>query len=149
MSKHRKTFAPQADQGFNRNDFHESDKPQEETTDSPEHLAAVRKSDAKKHFSSMSDRLAEDTLFYRNHKWAGADKYFPNKDQHIMRIVSKFYPYARGGELLIDEPNNEAEMIFAYEKQKFFKQNKLGFRHVVIEPNDTKLDLLLEQLGEL
>lgn len=115
----------------------------------PAHRAALQRQAEKQkplRYVTLADKIAEDTFFIRNYKYYGSDKQYPETVDHAMRTVSKAYPYAKGGLLLVDEPLNELEMIRAYEKAKTLK--KLGFRFVVVE-RDSTLDMLLEQLGEL
>lgn len=114
--------------------------------ESPAHAAALRRQELRQRFITLSDQIAESTLFFRNYKYRGADQLFPKDIEFDWRVVTKAYPNAKGGLLLVDEPRNEYEMLIAYEKQKTLK--KQGFRHIVIE-GDATLEDLLQQLGEL
>jgi hypothetical protein len=110
------------------------------------HDNRVNRFESKKQFTSLADRIAESHLFIRNYKFKEADKLYARNTHIDYRFVSKIYPHAKGGPLLVDEPRSEHQSIVAYEKQKELK--KLGYRHIVIEENSTLYDCL-KQLGEL
>ena len=115
--------------------------------DSPKHRAAIEKCDARKRLIAVSDQIAKSLVWFRNWKWPGSEDMFPRSVE--MRTVEKYYPYAEGGPLLVDEPRDERDVVLCYEKQKVLK--KLGFRHIVVEsyPRATTLFDALEQLGEI
>ena len=94
-------------------------------------------------YQSKADRLAESTIYHRNWKWPNADDYYPLRPG--MRLVDKYYPYARGGPLLVDEPEDIELIEACYYKQKILQ--KLGHRYVVLDKN-TDIMNALEQLGE-
>lgn len=126
----------ETDQGIETNE-----KPKDET--SPAHEKALRKLGSRQDFVTMSDQIAQHALYHRNYKYPNGWKYFPANPE--MHQVTKYYPLAVGGPLLVDEPRTEWEMVLAYEKQKTLK--KSGLRHIVIEKDSTMEDLW-EQLGE-
>lgn len=97
-------------------------------------------------YYSLSDELAESTVYFRNHRLKEADILYPDFTQLNYRFVTKYYPYAKGGPLFVDEVRGEYQTKIAYEKQKTLK--KLGYRHIVIQENSTFYDCL-EQLGEI
>lgn len=117
-------------------------------------LASV---DRRQKFVTLSDQIAKEVLFFRNYKWPGANRAYPDDIDCDMRFVTKYYPHTDGGKpLYVDEPMTEREMVKAYEKQKVLK--KLGMRHLVIDPTHldsegksipgSTLSDCLEQLGE-
>jgi hypothetical protein len=110
----------------------------------PAHRTALRKAEMRQQFNTLADQIAEHCLYFRNWKFHGADQVFP-KDPEA-RFVTKMYPYAKGGMLLVDEPRTEKQMLQAYERHKFFNKKKI--RHIVIEADSSLYDLL-EQLGEM
>ena len=91
---------------------------------------------------SLSDRLAGDQFYYLHHYWPGCRAF--ERDNPRLRIVKKFYPYAEGGELYVDEP------VFPFQKLECERKAPImraaGLRYVVIEP-DTTYDEALAQLG--
>lgn len=97
-------------------------------------------------FVTVGDQVAEHTHYERNYKYPGADQLFPNWLDADQRIVTKCYPLAKKGMLLVSEPRHEAEVKKAWEKHKILR--KLGFRHIVVEPDTTLYDALA-QLGEI
>lgn len=117
-----------------------------DTVEAPSHKAALASFDARKRLIAIADQIAESLLWFRNWKWQGSDLFFPLDPD--MRLVDKYYPYAKGGPLLVDEPGDEDQAKKSYDKQKVLK--KLGYRFIVVEMNPaTTLFDALEQLGEL
>lgn len=112
--------------------------------DDAKHQRLIQKSDDRKKFISIADQVAQSTIFTRNWKWPGADQHYPLEAD--LRMVSKYYPYAQGGPLLVDDAYDQKEAAELFLKQKILR--KLGFRHVVIESDSSLFDVL-EQLGEI
>lgn len=78
----------------------------------------------------LAARLAGDTIgAMRNFRIRDAEKHFPH--QPMMRTVEKYYPYAKGGPLLVDEPNTEREVTACQEKAKILKS--LGYRYLILQ----------------
>lgn len=100
--------------------------------------------DRRHKFVATSDQLAESLDYVLNWKWPGSDAFYPNDPD--MRLVDKYYPRAKGGPLLVDEPRGKHEVDLAYKKQKVLKSQ--GFRHLVIEEQAVFIDLI-EQIGDL
>jgi len=120
--------------------------PDQET---PQHEAALARCDERKRLIAVADHIAKDPTWFLNWKWPGSNAKFPYRPE--MRTVDKYYPFARDDRgnicpLLVDEPQHKETIDLAYEKQKILKE--LGFRHVVIEPDTSVYDALV-QLGEL
>jgi hypothetical protein len=112
----------------------------------PAHRNALRKWDEKQEFLYPLERITQSKVCFRKEKFPGADEAYPHPQQALYRFVSKYYPYAVGGPLYVDEPQNETEIHRAYERQKVMK--KLKLRYLIVE-RDSTYDMLLEQLGEL
>lgn len=115
------------------------------SVDLASHRRSLQKYEEKQQWLYPIERIAQDKLFIRQVKFPGSDEAYPEVTQALFRFVSKYYPYAKGGPLYVDEPKNEKEVYRAYERQKVIK--KLGFRHLIVE-HDTTYEHLLEQLGE-
>lgn len=119
--------------------------------DTPEHKRAILKAELRQKFITLADQVAEHVLYFRNYKYKGADKAYPDSLHALQRFTTKCYPYAKGGLLLVDEPKNAREEKLAFEKQKVLKE--LGFRHIVISEYDATKQVtlhdLMEQLGEI
>lgn len=131
----------------NHDAFHQD----EEKKDSPTHLARIRHTESRQHFSCLADRVAVNFVGCQlNYRIPHAEMHYPIDIES--RFVSKYFPNAIGGPLYVDEPKTQAQMIKAYEKQKLLK--KLGFRSVVIEISseyeelDTAFADCMDQLGE-
>lgn len=118
--------------------------------DTPAHKRAILRLENRQKFITLSDQVAQHTLYFRNYKYQGADKAYPDSIHALQRFVTKCYPYAENGLLLVDEPKNAYEEKLAFEKQKVLKA--LGFRHIIICEYDaakqSTLYDLMEQLGE-
>lgn len=143
--KKKTIIAPEASIGEQRVDMEDGEVQTESQKDetSPAHEKALRRVGSRQEFVTLSDQLAEHPLYHRNYKYPNGWKYFPQNSE--MHQVTKYYPLAKGGPLLVDEPRTENEMVLAYEKQKVLK--KSGLRHIVVEKDSTMEDLW-EQLGE-
>lgn len=120
--------------------------------ESPEHTRALLRAELRSQFVTLAEQLAESTLFFRNYKYKGADKEYPDDLHALQRFVTKCFPHAKNGMLLVDEPKNEREAKLCFEKQIVLK--KLGFRHVVIQfyeglKSETTLHDCMKQLGEI
>ena len=114
--------------------------------DTPEHERLIAKVDARHRALAIADQIAESAVWFRNWKYPGADKLYPLDP--YMRFVDKYYPYAKGGPLLVDEPATELEYRKSLEKQVVLK--RAGFRHIVIRMLPaTSLYEAREQLGEV
>lgn len=123
-----KMVAPEVKQKGKYVDF---DAPEKEKPDSAAHQRALRRADLRKQFISIDSQFAESNVHFRNYKYQDAHMIYPNVTDVDMRFVSKCYPYARGGLLLVDEPRNALEKEKAVRKQIVLR--KLGFRHVIVE----------------
>jgi len=104
------------------------------------------KSNLRSQFVTLAEQVAESTHFVRNFKFPESIRVYPFDVDVDQRFVSKCFPLAKGGMLLVDEPVSEVQKAKAYEKQKILKS--LGYRHLVIEETMTLGDCL-EQIGAL
>lgn len=88
-------------------------------------------------FKSLAEKIARDQLFYRNHYYPGGREAFAFNIRGA--TVDKYFPYAEGGPLFIDE-------VLRTEDQELFKKKteimkSLGHRYVAIMPGMTELDI--------
>lgn len=93
---------------------------------------------ARQKLKSLSDTIAQDTLFYKNHYYPGGREVFADKKE--LQSVDKFYPYADGGPLFVDECSRDFELPIYLEKEKVMK--KLGLRYLLIKPGMTELEAI-------
>lgn len=147
-----KIVAPETRQKGKYVNFDEEDKAK---PDSVAHQKALKRSELRKTFVSVDSQFAESNHLFRNYKYTNANTIFPHSVDADKRFVSKCYPYAKGGLLLVDEPKNDKERVVMLEKHKVLR--KLGFRHVVLEDwvenedgtkRATDIYDLAKQLGE-
>lgn len=99
--------------------------------------AAIRS----RQFGSIAERFANDKHFQRNHIWPGAKEAFPTNKK--MWYVDRYFPYADGGPLFVDEPTRlslETEKDNFELKKEIMK--KLGHRYVVIRPGMSEIDVM-------
>ncbi len=94
-----------------------------------------------KHYSSVAERVAESSVCFRNFKFKGALEAFPSEP--TMRTVEQYFPYAVGGELLVDSPNNDASRKEC--ARKAIVLAKLGYRYLIVESDMDEFQAL-EQL---
>lgn len=136
-------IAPESTQKSVTIDFDDPEESKDVMT--PEHKAALRRCELRKQFTSIQDQFAESNLYQRNYKYRNADKMYPGELDFDERIVTRCYPYAKGGMLLMDEPKNEKQKEKAYIKQK--KLWEAGVRHVVFEEKMDVFDLAKQLEG--
>ena len=74
-----------------------------------------------KNLSPVSDQVAESTFYFRNYKYQNADKLWPNFLDVDQKFITKCYPYAKGGMLLVDEPTNEKQKALCLKKQEVLR----------------------------
>lgn len=89
----------------------------------------------------MAAKVAESVNYTRNWKFKNADKHFPHHP--IMRRVEKYFPYAAGGPLFLDEPTSELEIKEC--QQKALVMAKEGLRYCYIT-RDMTLEEIRKQL---
>jgi hypothetical protein len=85
----------------------------------------------RRYYPSVAERAAESEIAYRNFKFKGAEEAFPNEP--AMRTVDQYFPYAVGGELLVDSPVTERERKNCERKAVVLK--KLGYKYLIVVPD--------------
>ena len=95
-----------------------------------------------KELRTVADHLAGDKEIRKNNIIEGIRKTHPEKP--YLWHVEKYYPYATGGPLYVDEPVKEWEIQECAEKVPLMKA--LGYKYVVIKPHMTIFEAL-EQMG--
>jgi len=96
-----------------------------------------------KELIGVAAEVAQSTIYCRNWKFKNADKHYPHEP--LMRRVEKYFPYAVGGPLYVDEPVSKLDL--AQCKVKALVMKKEGLRYVFIE-KDAKLSDVLMQLSK-
>lgn len=76
-----------------------------------------------------SGEVAKSPVYYRNKKFKNAEKHFPHDP--LMRTVDKYFPFAEGGELYIDEPETDEEIQALSKKASAIKSE--GLRYIIIK----------------
>lgn len=118
------------------------------TEDPPSQQRKLQRVTERGKFVTIADEIAKSTFYIRNYKYPNAQQLYSGSLDQDQRIVTKYYPHAKGGPLYVSEPTNLYEQKKAWEKHEVLVKN--GFRHIVIENNPpTSLYDALEQLGEL
>ena len=97
---------------------------------------------SRRSFLGMSADVAQDDHYIRNTRIPNSLKWFPVDP--LLRTVDKYFPYAVGGPLYIDEPKSNAEIEQCLKKAEALKAE--GARYAYIGP-DMELDDVLVQLG--
>ena len=98
------------------------------------YLREVVKSEQR--FDCLSDKLAEDKLCHLNYYYPGSKIAFPQDQKY--QTVDKYYPYAKGGPLFIDEPSRMESTAPYLKKQQIMKE--LGHRYLLVLPGMSELD---------
>ena len=94
-------------------------------------------------FRSLAERVARDSFCYKNYLCVSAQNAKP--DDRLYWYVDRFYPYAHGGTLFIDEPIRQHEIEDCKKKAELFKE--LGLRYLILWPNIVENDIY-NQIGE-
>lgn len=92
---------------------------------------------------SIADRIAVDRFYFLNQYYPGGKEAFPGNNR--MQVTTKYYPYAQGGKLYVDEPVTDFLIVECRRKIPVMRKN--GVRYVLIEP-DMTLEQALVQMGE-
>lgn len=111
--------------------------------------ALIQKIEARKDLRSRAERLAGDRICVLNWRFPEAANVFPTEPW--MRTVSKYFRDASGGPLMVDEPELPHQVERCKRKLPILRElgKKHGFRYVVLWPDKTEADdiMELEQCG--
>ncbi len=77
---------------------------------------------------TLAERIAQSKIYMGNWCWDIEREHF--KDAPRLRTVDKFYPYAQGGPLLVDEPRSAYEVEEC--KRKAVVLKSLGMRYAYL-----------------
>lgn len=85
----------------------------------------------------LAEQVAGHHFFQRNYYWPGGKQAFPG--QFRLHHVDKFFPFAEGGPLYVDEKHDkDARDLEA--KKAFMK--KLGNRYLILSQNTTLIEAM-------
>lgn len=93
---------------------------------------------------TLADKIANDTFHYRNYMYDGGSSKFPNEKN--MQYVDRFYPYASGGPLAIDEANPMDDVNTLMLKKTVLAESNI--RYLCIAHGMTENEVM-EQLVEV
>lgn len=94
---------------------------------------------------ALSDKLAGDKFHHRNQFYPALQKAFP--DCKELHYVDRFYPYAVGGPMAIDEANRlNTPLEIEGMKLKREVLARIGIKYILLQPETTELEAL-EQLA--
>lgn len=79
-------------------------------------------------FLGLAAKLAKDTQYTGNWRIPNALKHFPADP--ILRTVEKYFPYAEGGPIYVDEPTDNIEL--AQCQRKAIALHEEGMRYFII-----------------
>jgi hypothetical protein len=99
---------------------------------------------SEKDYRSFAEQIAEHRIYE-------CGKFVPELKAALPNLwrlwhVDRFFPYAKGGELLVDEPKTEAD--FVESKLKAAAAAKAGLRMIILK-SDTSIQEAREQLDEV
>lgn len=90
---------------------------------------------------SRSEKIAGSKICLMSWVFPGAREAFPHEPK--LRSVQKYFPYAEGGALLVDEPERLGDELECQRKAKVIR--KLGFRYLILtrsmSENDARFEL--------
>lgn len=85
----------------------------------------------------LASKIAEDTIgMSLNFRFKNAEKHFPHEP--TLRTVDKCYPRAKGGMLLVDEPNDDVSYKVCLRKGTVLKE--LGYRYLILRPSTDEFE---------
>lgn len=88
----------------------------------------------------MANDLAGDFFYFRNWYYPSGRSAFPHSPH--MWCVDRAYPQAKGGLLLLDQPNTPEEEKECQKKSVFLREN--GYRYLVMKKDRTYEELATE-----
>lgn len=118
-----------------------------ESFNDPEVLREHKRDDmVKSHteFRTTAEKLARSSI-YHVHFYV-PELVAKHRFNDAMQSVSKMFPFAAGGKLLVDEPEDKFEVDECKEKEKILVA--AGYRYIYIEQGD-KLDIAQSKLEEV
>lgn len=97
-------------------------------------------------YLGLAAKVAKSTVYYRYKRIPNAEKHFPLRP--LLRSVEKYFPYAEGGPLWLDEPTDEQELRECGEKAAAMKAE--GLRYIIIPRglNDIDVNDALSKIKE-
>lgn len=104
----------------------------------------LTKFEARQELRSRAERLAGTRLCVMNWKFPEALESFPTEPW--LRTVTKYFRDAEGGLLAIDEPELPYQVERCKKREPILRKiaKKYGFRYVILDPNKTEADDILE-----
>jgi hypothetical protein len=87
---------------------------------------------------TLSEQIAGDTICYLNKYFTGYKEAFPEPQDVGLRTVDKYFPFAEGGPLYVDEHRGVTELRDLDRKKEVMKS--LGFRYVILKPGMSLID---------
>lgn len=97
------------------------------------------------HYTTTAEQVAKSKLYVRNWYVPEIKNLSPYKWSDRWCRVDKYFPYAEGGPLLVDEPDGEIDLELCLNKQK--KMREWSYRYIVVDQN-TKFFEAMQQLEE-
>lgn len=90
----------------------------------------------RKTFQSLAETVAQDAFFYANYYYEGGREIFENEPK--LQTVDKYFPWAEGGPLFIDEPELPYQLDMCNKKSEVMK--RLGHRYLILKPGMNELE---------
>lgn len=81
-------------------------------------------------YLGIAGEISGDPIYVGHTRWPNGEKHFPIEP--LLHTCSKFFPYAKGGALYIDEPEIEDDVTNCKRKAEAMK--KEGLRYCYIPP---------------
>lgn len=113
------------------------------TTRAYEHKRETAMGD-KESILTISERVAQSSIYNRNWPIKNARMHF--ETEPLMRTVDKYYPHAKGGPLLVDEPETDRDAVMCERKRAVCRTEKL--RYIVIKKDMTENEAMDQLRGQ-
>lgn len=97
---------------------------------------------ARQDFEGLAEQLANSREVELRYAYDGGEKHFDVESDPYLLIVDKYFPYAEGGPLLVDEPVQPHHRERCERKRPVLEA--LGLCYVVITPETTEEDAFME-----
>jgi hypothetical protein len=109
-------------------------------------MALMERIQLRKANKGRAEKLAGDFQMEMKWQFPEARECFP--DEPWMRFVDKYFPFAKGGALLVDEPMLDEQIERC--KRKAIVLKELGYRYIMLKPISTEAEdyMELEQCGQ-
>lgn len=95
-------------------------------------------------WKSLPEELAQSSVYICRWYFKGGEREFPY--QNNLQYVDRYFPYAQGGALLMDFPQDDDELKLCEKKAPIIRKN--GYRYLIVEKS-MDINAVRERLSKL